>query len=210
MERLSRHEHIVELIGSYTDPRTVAILTNPVAEYNLEEHFSRGSNQAWRPFLKTFFSCLAAALCFLHDNRIRHKDIKPQNVLVNDGKVLLTDFGLALDWTDKSRSRTSGPAWSTPLYGAPEVAEGTMRTSASDLWSLGCVFLEIWTVLNGNSTHALRERLSCFGTQSIFYCTNLQSVDIWIENITVLPPPVGDKFPATWIKNMLQHDQDQR
>jgi len=72
--------------------------------------------EAQRSFLRIFFGYLTSALCFLHDNRIRRKDIKPQNVLVKAHHVLLTDFGVSLDWTDLGNSTTSGPTPLTPRY----------------------------------------------------------------------------------------------
>jgi serine/threonine protein kinase len=92
-------------------------------------------------------------VCYLHENRIRHKDIKPQNVLVKGYQVFLTDFGISLDWSELNQSTTSGPAIRTLHYCAPEVADFMPRNSLSDVWSLGCVFLEIWTALKGEKNH---------------------------------------------------------
>ncbi|KAJ8114631.1 hypothetical protein OPT61_g3543 [Boeremia exigua] len=117
LKELASHRHIIEFVGSYTDPRYVGIIISPVAECNLQEYLTRDLNEGARSFLRTFLGCLAKALCFLHDNRIRHKDIEPQNVLVRGGRVLLTGFGLALDWGEISSGNAEGPTWATPrLY----------------------------------------------------------------------------------------------
>jgi serine/threonine protein kinase len=92
LKKLS-HIHIVELIGSYTDPKFVGIIMSPVAEYNLKDFLELDPLPSGaRSFLRTFFGCLAAALCYLHDNRVRHKDIKPQNILVKGHQIFLTDL----------------------------------------------------------------------------------------------------------------------
>jgi serine/threonine protein kinase len=59
-------------------------------------------------------------------------------------KVLITDFGTALDWSDDSGATTTGrPGPITSLYAAPEVIAYERRNESSDIWSLGCVFLEM-------------------------------------------------------------------
>ncbi|KAH6629837.1 hypothetical protein C7974DRAFT_395322 [Boeremia exigua] len=210
LKKLSAHRHIVEFVGSYTDPRYVGIITSPVADCNLHEYLTGNLDVGARSFLRTFFGCLATALGYLHDNRIRHKDIKPQNVLVHEGRVLLTDFGLALDWNDINNSTTEGPTWATPRYSAPEVANHAERNWSADIWSLGCVFLEIWTVLNRNTIQALHEHMSSTGTKFSPYSANFESVGLWIEHIKALPGPEVDKVPAPWISNMLQLKREDR
>lgn len=52
---------------------------SPVADCNLKDFLEAGTiSQENRSFLRTFYDCLAAALRYLHENRVRHKDIKPQ------------------------------------------------------------------------------------------------------------------------------------
>ena len=104
----------------------------------------------FRSELRTFFGCLTRALEFLHEQHIRHKDIKPSNILVHRGNVLYTDFGLAFDFTDGDGSTTvSMVNGMTPRYCAPEVADQEPRNTSSDIWSLGVVFLEMTVVLKG-------------------------------------------------------------
>jgi len=132
-----KHSHIVQFIGSYTDPRFVSIIMSPVADCNLKEYLeveSIGSVERVserRSFLRTFFGCLTSALCYLHENCVRHKDIKPQNVLVKANAVFLTDFGISFDWTEVGKSTTSGDTVRTLRYCAPEVAKFLPRNSSS-------------------------------------------------------------------------------
>jgi serine/threonine protein kinase len=94
--------------------------------------------------LASSFGCLCSAVTYLHEQKCRHKDIKPGNILVHNGTVLLTDFGIALDWSERGRDTTTGNVQSyTNAYAAPEVALAKPRNSSSDIWSLGCVFLDI-------------------------------------------------------------------
>ena len=205
------HLHIVELIGSYTDPKFVGILMFPVADYNLKDFLARESLPPGElSFLRTFYGCLAAALCYLHENRIRHKDIKPANVLVRGHQVFLTDFGISLDWSELDQSTTTGLTVKTPRYCAPEVADHRPRNSLSDLWSLGCVFLEIWTLLKGETVDALFEYLSHQGSKYTSYHLNCDSSLEWCTSLEGRARNTDENPPLSWIRGMLQLDQEKR
>jgi serine/threonine protein kinase len=205
-----RHIHIVELIGSYTDPKFVGIIMSPVAEYNLKDFLALDPLPSGeRSFLRTFFGCLAAALCYLHDNRVRHKDIKPQNVLVKGHQIFLTDFGISLDWSELGQDTTTGVTIKTPRYCAPEVAESMPRNTFSDLWSLGCVFLEIWTVLRGSLIASLFEYLDNHGSKSTCYYLNRDASLAWCRSLEAETRP-EENSPLPWIFGLLQPDKDQR
>lgn len=128
------HRHLVRLIGSYTDRKFVGLIVSPVADMDLQAYLmaskSEIPDQSIR--LRKFFGCLTTAVEYLHQERIRHKDIKPQNILVKSGRVLLTDFGTSRSWADDSRGTTVGTHSQafTKAYCAPEVAQhevGTFR-----------------------------------------------------------------------------------
>lgn len=85
-----RSRHFVKLIGSYTAPPEVGLIISPFADSDLAEFLFRIPElPEKRPLLWTFFGCLSSALDHMHNTLdIRHKDIKPQNILVrgdNDG-----------------------------------------------------------------------------------------------------------------------------
>jgi serine/threonine protein kinase len=210
LKRISTHKHIVQLVASYTDPKYVGIITTPVADCNLHEYLQQQLDSGKRSFLRGFFGCLTTAVCSLHDNKVRHKDIKPQNVLVKGECIFLTDFGLSLDWSERNHSITTGPSVATPRYAAPEVANQAPRNSSADIWSLGCVFLEMWTVLRGESKQSLELHLSEKGSHSTQYCNNSVGVSTWIEAVARRPGSSADNAPVDWIKNMLQREGAKR
>jgi len=112
---------------------------SPVADYNLASYMEESINSADKQsLLRTFFGCLCNGLQYLQQSKIRHRDVKPENILVKGENVLLTDFGISLDWEDMSRSTTSTDFGHSLVYCALEVANFEPRNSSSDIWSLGC------------------------------------------------------------------------
>jgi serine/threonine protein kinase len=78
--------------------------------------------------------------------KVRQKDIKPANILVIRGRVLLADFGISKDFIDQQNkaSSNSNNNISTRIYSAPEIlSKGHRRGRAADIYSLGCIFQEI-------------------------------------------------------------------
>ena len=118
---------------------------DPVADYDLKYFLMMcPMSKENSTYLRSFFGCLASALKYLHEQKCRHKDIKPGNILVKAGTVIITDFGTSLDWTEDDLEETTGrPTAFTNTYAAPEVATARPRDRSADIWSLGCVFLEI-------------------------------------------------------------------
>ncbi|KAF2100623.1 kinase-like protein, partial [Rhizodiscina lignyota] len=141
LKKLS-HRHLVKFLGSYTDDEYIAYLMEPVADCNLLEYIANPGVPDLLA-LRYSYGCLAGAVNYLHSQRIRHRDIATRNILVKDGRVFLSDFGNAYIWTGSKRSTTNDRLPVSEEYMAPEVAKREPRNRASDMWSLGVVFLEV-------------------------------------------------------------------
>ena len=95
------------------------------------------------------FIQLAEALAFVHDGGIIHRDIKPDNIMLetsgsqNQILVKLVDFGISKIVTDDGYSLTStGEIFGSPIYMSPEQCRGEKLDQRSDIYSLGCAFFE--------------------------------------------------------------------
>ena len=86
---------------------------------------------------------IVSAIELAHQNRIIHRDIKPQNILIDrEGNVKITDFGIAIALSETSLTQTNTLLGSVH-YLSPEQARGGMATIRSDIYALGIVLYEL-------------------------------------------------------------------
>ena len=133
------------------------------------------------PLLKALdYSCQAlAALAYAHANGVVHRDIAPGNLIVTrEGKVKLTDFGLARSFGEGAAPGT--PAGS-PAYMSPEQVRGATEVdSRSDLYSLGTVLYELAT-----------------GAKPVSGTTSFDLMRAQVESEPVPPRSIDPRLPAT-------------
>ena len=130
---------------------------------------------------QSFLYQLIRGVAYCHQHRVLHRDLKPQNLLINrEGELKLADFGLARAFGIPVRSYTHEVV--TLWYRAPDVLMGSRRYSTPvDMWSIGCIFAEM---LNGRPLFPGTTEASQL--QLIFRALGTPSEDIYPE-ITDLP-----------------------
>ncbi|KAK7962779.1 uncharacterized protein PG986_003604 [Apiospora aurea] len=205
-----RHRHCVSLVSTYADAKCFAIILSPVGDCNLDQFFTaaRGDEEKLS-MLRSFYGCLARAVQYLHDAQIRHRDIKPQNVIVRADQVYLADFGIAHSWEGLTGGTTTADTASTPMYAAPEVVRVEPRNEAADIWALGCVFFEMATVLKGATVADLRVRHFEPRAGSRFFCYNVDHLGSWAEPLRDQGLPEDD-LGFGWARRMLRNRPGER
>src|SRR6185503_13002082 len=101
---------------------------------------------------------LCAGLAAVHDRGVLHRDLKPQNIMLDErGEVRITDFGIAALASEVSgREAMAG----TPAYMSPEQLDGDDVTTRSDIYSLGLVLYELFTGKRAFNATSLAELIS--------------------------------------------------
>jgi cyclin-dependent kinase len=113
-------------------------------DQDLKKYLDACGDKGIEPFtIKSFLYQLLKGLAYCHQHRVLHRDLKPQNLLINmEGELKLADFGLARAFGIPVRSYTHEVV--TLWYRAPDVLMGSRNYSTPvDIWSVGCIFAEM-------------------------------------------------------------------
>jgi hypothetical protein len=135
-----RHPNLVGVHDLVVEGDTVAIVMDLIRGGDLRARLADG------PLLPAevarIGASVAGALAAVHAAGVVHRDVKPENILMDGMTPRLTDFGISRLASDSEIGRSSLLA-GTPQYVAPELAEGLDATPAADLYSLGIVLYEL-------------------------------------------------------------------
>src|SRR5499427_3725056 len=139
------HPNIVTIhdIGEDTETRTSFIAMEYIEGKNLKSLLADKKKFTWDE-VADLIAQIGEALDYAHRKGIIHRDIKPANIiLTTDGKVKITDFGIAK--VASSNLTTTGQFLGTPNYMSPEQVSGAPVDGRSDIFSLGVVLYELLT-----------------------------------------------------------------
>ena len=138
------HPNIVEMYDVGEDDGRYFIVMEYVEGITLKSLIKRRGALTLSEVIDIMLQLTSAIAC-AHDSYIIHRDIKPQNVLIlDDGRVKITDFGIAMALNSNELTQTNSVMGSVH-YLPPEQANGTGATVKSDIYSLGILMFELVT-----------------------------------------------------------------
>jgi serine/threonine protein kinase len=156
-----RHPNVVSIRDLVVEGETLAIVMDLVEGGDLREMLS-GPRTLPPARVAELGAGIAAGLGAVHAAGVIHRDVKPENVLVDalssPGRPRLTDFGIAKYVQPDGSSRRSTMLVGTPQYISPELIDGKEPTPATDLYALGIMLYELAcgvTPFAGGSTMAV-------------------------------------------------------
>jgi serine/threonine protein kinase len=143
-----RHDHIVAVYGVHEADGLPYLVMEHVAGESLQDRLDRLGPLEVRDVVRIGLQT-ASALAAAHAQGLVHRDVKPANILLEEGgagevRVKITDFGLARTADDVSLTQ-NGVVAGTPEYMAPEQARGQAVDPRADVFSLGCVLYALCT-----------------------------------------------------------------
>jgi len=140
-----RHPNIVRLYDVVHSEKKLTLVFEHLDE-DLKKYLDECQGKIPLATTKSFLYQLLKGVAFCHDHKVLHRDLKPQNLLINrkKGELKLADFGLARAFGIPVRSYSHEVV--TLWYRAPDVLMGSREYSTPiDIWSAGCIFSEMIT-----------------------------------------------------------------
>jgi len=136
------HPFVIKLVNTCQDKQSVFMLLNLVQGGELFNVMHNEERDCIPEKEVKFYSAgILEGLAYMHRRRILYRDLKPENVLIDDkGYTVIVDLGFAKIVDDKTYTLCG-----TPLYLAPEVILSRGHDKGADYWSLGCLMYEMIT-----------------------------------------------------------------
>jgi len=217
-----QHPNIVRLCDVVHTERKLTLVFE-FLDQDLKKLIDMGEGGLEPATAQSFLYQLLQGISYCHQHRVLHRDLKPQNLLINrEGSLKLADFGLARAFGIPVRSYTHEVV--TLWYRAPDVLMGSRKYSTPvDIWSVGCIFAEM---VNGRPLFP--GNTDADQLQRIFKVLGTPTEASWpkIKELPEYKPDFQQFDPEPWenivpgmdprqagvdlLAKMLQYDPDQR
>ncbi|GAM22121.1 hypothetical protein SAMD00019534_052960 [Acytostelium subglobosum LB1] len=215
-----KHPNIVRLYDVIHTERKLTLVFEYL-DQDLKKYMDECGGEIAKPTIKSFLYQLLRGVAFCHEHRVLHRDLKPQNLLINrKGELKLADFGLARAFGIPVRTYSHEVV--TLWYRAPDVLMGSRKYSTPiDIWSAGCIFAEMVTgrpLFPGSGTSDQLFRIfKIMGTPNEAIWPTIKELPEYKPDFPVHPPhPLSsivhglDANGLDLLQRMLQYDPSQR
>ncbi|KAI9305458.1 protein serine/threonine kinase [Cunninghamella echinulata] len=215
-----KHQNIVRLYDVLHKERKL-ILVFEYLDSDLKKFLDSNGGDIDELTIKQMMYQLLKGIAFCHAHRVLHRDLKPQNLLINKkGELKLGDFGLARAFgiPVRSYSRDVVTLW----YRAPDVLMGSKQYSTSiDLWSAGCIFAEMVSGSPLFPGSSVSDQLQCIfkvlGTPTEENWPNVSQVPEYKRDFEIFAPiplesilPKLDALGIDLLKKLIEYPPEKR
>ncbi|ODV96654.1 hypothetical protein PACTADRAFT_24703, partial [Pachysolen tannophilus NRRL Y-2460] len=162
------HENIVSYLGSNSDSQFLNIFLEYVPGGSVSSMLNN-YGPFEEPLIRNFIRQTIIGLNYLHGEHIIHRDIKGANILIDSsGTVKISDFGISkkINTTVSMASKRASLQGSV-YWMAPEVVKQTTYTSKADIWSVGCLVIEMFTCKHPFPDFSQMQAIFKIGTHTI-------------------------------------------
>jgi len=187
------HKNIARLACSYSQGNVIGIVTSS-AQYSLDDYLQLPLDPNRPKLLLDWINDLCQAMDYLHSMQMSHRSVRPRKILVEGSRVFFASFGISCDGETASPPKRMDQSYFSDqsyIYAAPEVItpRGKKVSRPADVFSLGCIFLAMMTVVKGQSLstfHAYRAS----STHDASFHANLDRVSNWRMRLQAISGPV--------------------
>ena len=183
------HKNIVKLYDVLHTPKKLTLVFEYVEQDLKKVIDGSNGNGLEIKTVKSYLYQLLKGIEYIHNHKVLHRDLKPQNLLVTkDGIIKIADFGLARGYGIPVKNYTHEVV--TLWYRPPDVLLGNKNYGTTvDIWSIGCIFAEMVIgkplFMGKSESDQLKKIFKIRGTPSDSYASSLRELPQWGINDNV-------------------------
>ena len=199
------HPNILKFIDVIKSKGTIYIILEYCNGGDLSKYISSDNTNN----NNRYFSQILSGLEYLYENNILHRDIKPQNILIHNNDIKISDFGFAKAFEKNELITTF---CGSPLYMAPEIIIDREYNLQSDIWSLGVIIYELFTKMHPYHTSSKQELWNNIknGIDIDFHMIDNESIRYFLEPLLVSNPILRTRWDTLFLRfNEIKKDLEQ-
>lgn len=143
--KITKHDNIVQFYEMIETEKRWYYIFEFCNQGDLGGYLKRKKNKLTEDQAMLIFLEICEGYKELHKKNIMHRDLKPDNILISDGIIKISDFSFARLFEGGKTDKHFYSFVGTPFYTAPQILEGQQYSSKCDVWSLGMIFYQMLT-----------------------------------------------------------------